>query len=107
MTFDKIISAIPALQELGKEKIPLREAYKLSKLRAEIDEHLKFFTEERDKIICESQNEDERQMRLKELLNFDVNITKRHLNLSDILISCESLERLEGLVDIEVDFEEV
>lgn len=99
MTYKKIIIAIPALQELARERLPVSQAYALSKLRRDIDDKLVFFNEEKQKLISSELSEKERNEKYRELLEFEVEITAVRINEPDIKLSCEAVENLSGLIE--------
>ena len=99
MTYKKIILAIPALQELARERLPISQAYALSRLRRDIDDKLVFFNEEKQKLINAELSEEERNEKYRELLDFEVSISAVKITEPDIKLSCEAVESLSGIIE--------
>lgn len=100
MNYKKIIIAIPAMQELAKERLPISQAYALSRLRRDIDDKLIFFNEEKQKLIdSEFLSEETRNEKYRELLEFEIEISAVRITEPDIKLSCEAVESLSGLIE--------
>lgn len=104
MNYKSIIIAIPALQELARERLPIRQSFRLSELKQEIDKKLIFFNEEKAKILDDKKLTDkERNKRFEELLSFEVELSKVEITTDNICFSCENIEQLLGIIDFKFE----
>ncbi len=104
MTYKNIIIAIPALQEIAKERLPIKQAFKLYNLKQEIDKKLVFFNEQKAKLLDDKSLSDaERNVQFEELLNFEVELSKTEITVGEIDVSCENLERLSTIIDFKFE----
>ncbi|MGN1303773.1 MAG: hypothetical protein ACI4YB_01930 [Oscillospiraceae bacterium] len=111
MKMRKITDAANALQKLSSMDLPLKTAYKLSKLKSSIDKELAFFEEKRAAIIEKHidkdsrtfthENEQKAVAEISELLEFesDVNIEPVEIpETEDIRLSANDLNALADFV---------
>ena len=114
----KIIDAYKALNNLYKEKLPIKESYEIYRLRSQLQDVYLFELEREKKMMEETgatfDAEDNLLFKKKEDLErfraateeanemeIDLNITALHMEiarLGDIFISPEDIERLDGFI---------
>ena len=52
MTMQTLVNALPALQKLGKQDLPLKTLYKVSRVLKKLDENLKFYYSQKQDITA-------------------------------------------------------
>lgn len=111
MKLKKIIDAVPALQKLANADMSLKRLYWVKKLITQLESEVKFFNEEREKIIkkhCENgkvkpDHVDEYKKDFEELLALEVNVNYKEVEIpdtEDIKLSVNDLEALNGFVKV-------
>lgn len=103
MTYQKLIGAVPGLQKLTGQDLPLRTAYRLSKMVRKVNEELAFFRMKHEEIMKSETEEEEKRQLFEELLNFEADWTPDPLRIpadTNIRLSGSDIAALEGLVEI-------
>lgn len=119
MKMVNIVNAQPALEKIASVDLPLKLLYSLTKLMEKLEREMRFFNDERDKLIIKygEQEEDgtfripgdkvaEFQLHASELADIDVewDIAPIVLPLiDDLKLSYHELKMLEGFIELRGD----
>ena len=103
MTYGTIVSSVQIFQKLVQQPLPLRKAYQLSVMARKMDEELVFFRQKYGEITESSLTDEEKNEKVNELLNFEIEWTFEPLQLSandDIKLSANDIDNTRGLIEI-------
>lgn len=103
MTYGMIVSSVQIFQKLVQQPLPLRKAYQLSTMARKMDEELVFFRQKYGEITESSLTDEEKNEKVNELLNFEIEWTFEPLQLSandDIKLSANDIGNTRGLIEI-------
>lgn len=114
MKLKKIVDALPSLRKLAAADMPLRRLYQVKKLAAALQPEFDFFDEKRKAIVekyCDPDNKTEilpeniekTDVEFKELLDFEVSVKYKAVEIpdsDDIKLSLNDLKALDGFVKI-------
>lgn len=103
MTYQKLIGAVPGLQKLTGQDLPLRTAYRLSKMVRKANEELAFFRMKHEEIMKAETEEEEKRRLFEELLRFEADWSPDPIRIpedTNIRLSGSDIAALEGLVEI-------
>lgn len=111
MTFQNILSAVPAFQKLVAQDLPIRTAYRLHKMIRRVNEEIDFFRMKEGEIRAKHENPNSPALlaELDELLKLPIEWELDPLPLSPdepLRLSCADLDALEGFVEIETPKED-
>jgi hypothetical protein len=116
MKIIQVINALPSLQKVAAQDLPMKKLYKISKLLGSLDNEIAFYNAQRNKILtkyCDivgnqyvPRKEDEGKINseLNELLNTDIECEINEVFIGDvdnIVLSYNDLMNLQGFVTIE------
>lgn len=104
MTYSKIVTAVPALQKLVNQELPLLIAYKLTKIVQKVNGELDFFSARSSAIY--SKYEDQRDpacaAEINELLQMEIEwgIPPLQINIHEnVRLTCSEIDMLDGLIE--------
>jgi hypothetical protein len=119
MKMYELLAALPALQKVGGQDLPLKTLYKVSRVLKKLDENLNFFNSRREALIVEyctirdgnpvpkDEYRKEYNTKFAELLNLDVELDQVEpvvIPMSEnLVLSYNDLVALEAFVQIEGD----
>ena len=103
MRYRKIVAAVPALQKLSAQQLPLSLAYRLAKTVGKLNEELAFFGVKHKKIAEAEASEEDKAALFEELMDFETDWNPEPLRIpadANVVLSCYDIQSLEGLVEI-------
>ena len=119
MKMCELLAALPALQKLGGQDLPLKTLYKVSRMLKKLDENLNFFNKRREDLIVKycvvrdgkpvpkDENREEYNAKFAELLDLDVELDEIEpvvIPMSEnLVLSYNDLVALEAFVQIKGD----
>lgn len=89
MKIHELLAALPALQKLGKQDLPLRTLYKVSRVLNKLDENIEFYNKRREELIVKycvvsggkytarDECAEEFNTKFTELLNLEVEVEEK------------------------------
>ena len=72
MKIGQLLASVKTLQKLVEQPLHLRQAYQLSKIANKVNTELNFFETKRDQILNSDLTEEEKMEKMNELINFEV-----------------------------------
>lgn len=103
MTYGTLNASVPVLRKLIGQNLHLRQAYQLQKIIKRVNEELAFFQAKFDEIKMSGGTPQEKEDKLTELFNFEIQWELDPLVLSlndDLMLSAHDLDVSEGLIEI-------
>lgn len=103
ITYGIMLASTHALQSLVGQSLPLKQSYRLSKIVKAVNEELDFFRQKRDEILGSDSSEKEKNEKLNDLLNFEVDWTLEPVVLTledDISLSAADIDSSRGIIEI-------
>lgn len=103
ITYGTMLASVHALQALVGQSLPLRQSYRLSKIVKFVNEELDFFRNKRDEVLSLDISENEKNEKLNDLLNFEVDWTLEPVVLTlddDISLSAADIDVTKGIIEI-------
>ena len=103
MKYGTLVASVPVFQSLVSQPLPLRKAYQMSVMVRKINEELEFFRHKRDEILGSDMSEQEKNDKMDELLNLEIDWQLDPLELSlddDVKLSASDLDMAEGLIKV-------
>lgn len=103
MKFKKLVEAVPALQKLAAQQLPLSLAYRLAKTIGKINEELAFFGVKHRQIAETEASEEEKAALFEELMDFETDWNPEPLRIpadTNVVLSCYDIQSLDGLIEI-------
>lgn len=103
ITYGIMLASTHTLQSLVGQSLPLKQSYRLSKIVKAVNEELDFFRQKRDEILGSDSSEKEKNEKLNDLLNFEVDWTLEPVVLTledDISLSAADIDSSRGIIEI-------
>lgn len=103
MKYKKLVEAVPALQKLAAQQLPLSLAYRLAKMVGEVNGELAFFGAKHRQIVEAEGSEEEKAALFEELMDFETDWNHETIRIpadADVVLSCYDIQALGGLVEI-------
>lgn len=116
MKLSQIINALPSLQKIAGQELPMKKLYQISKLLGNLENEIAFYNAQKDKLIntyCDivdgryiPRKGEEKQLneKMNELLQTEIESEIKEVSLrtdDDIRLSYNDLVALKGFISIE------